>query len=838
MKWRNVAGLYLTRLRVTLVPELLASVGIAVGVALLFASNVSGSSLDHSIARLSGSLLGTMRLQVMSRSSHGFDERTVQDVRALPGVRLAAPVLEQQIEIAGPSGSRAVDLVGSEPRFARLGSAIVRHFTTTQLARIEALALPEATAHAIGVGTLQPVVIQAGGRRHEALVGLELTSKDSPLLAESPIAIAPLAYAQQLTGLTGRVTRIFVSPAPGRERQVKAELARLAGSRLNVRSASYDAQLFAQAATPTDQSTQLFSAISALVGLLFAVYAMLLTVPHRRALIHDLRLTGYRSREVAKILAFDALVLGLLASAGGLGFGELLSRWVFHVSPGYLAFAFPVGTQRVVTAASVLLAVGAAMLTALIGVFAPVRDIFGPFKLHGASESKPGLGASHLAAAAGAVCFVLSILVLAAAPQLALLGMASLTLALLMLLPAIFDLAVAAFDRAGASVIGSAPALAVMELQDRGNRLRSLAIAVTGAIAVFGSVSISSAQHSLQRGLDEVSHDLSMIGAVWISPVGGYNELVTTAFAPLPSHTLRALQAVGAVSVYRGSFLDIGSRRAWVLAPPLKDAHAIPASQLVEGDLAQASRRLARGGWLVVSRALAVRYGLHVGSSFTLPSPRPVRLKVAAVSTNLGWVPGAVILNAGDYARAWNDENPSAYIVTPPDGVSAAAAAARIRTALGHGHGLGIETARHREVVQRATSRRGLARLSEISTLVLTAAVIAMATAMATVIWQRRPQLAHLQVDGFDRRTLWRALLLETTVLLGTGCCLGALFGMWGQLLLSRALANVTGFPVVFSSGGLSALVSFGLVTVVAVGIVAIPGHFAARVRPAVAFED
>jgi putative ABC transport system permease protein len=837
VKWSNVIGLYLTRLRITLVPELLASVGIAVGVALLFASNVSGSSLDHSIARLSNSLLGSMRLQLTSRSPLGFEERLVQEVRALPGVQLAAPVLEQQVDLVGPDGTRAVDLVGSEPRFARLGSSIVRHFTTAQLARIEALALPEVTAHAIGVGTLQPVTIQAAGRQLEALVGLELTSKDSPLLASSPIAVAPLSYAQRLTGLRGRVTRIFLAPAAGKEAQVKAELRRLAGNRLNVRSAAFDTDLFAQAATPTDQSTKLFSAISALVGLLFAIYAMLLTVPHRRALIYDLRLTGYRSREVAKILTFDALVLGLLSSAIGLGFGELLSQWVFHVSPGYLAFAFPVGTQRVVTLGNVLLAIGAAMLTALIGVFAPVRDIFGPFRLRGASDPTPGLRTSHLAAAAGAACFALAILVLAAAPQLALLGMASLTLALLLLLPAIFDLVVAAFDRAGASVVGSAPALAAMELQDRGNRLRSLAIAVTGAIAVFGSVSISSAQHSLQHGLDDVSHDLSMIGAVWISPVGSYNELATTPFTALPSHTLQTLSAVGSVEVYRGSFLDIGNRRVWVLAPP-PHADAIPSSQLLEGDLEQASRRLQRGGWLVVSRALATRYHLHVGSSFMLPSPRPASLRVAGVSTNLGWVPGAVILDARDYARAWQNDDPSAYIVTPRRGVSAASAAAQIRHALGKSSGLAVETAKHREAVQRATSRRGLERLSEISTLVLTAAVIAMATAMATMIWQRRPQLAHLQVDGFDRSTLWRALLLETTVLLGTGCGLGALFGMCGQLLLSRALASVTGFPVVAGSGALSAIASFALVTVVAVGIVAIPGHLAARVRPAVAFED
>jgi putative ABC transport system permease protein len=837
VRWSNVPHLYLTRLRITLVPELLAAIGIAVGVALLFASNVAGKSLDDSVARLSGSLLGSMRLQVSARSPQGFDERLLARVRALQGVTVAAPVLDEEVEIAGPSGAQAIDLIGSEPRFARLGSAVLRRFTTEQLARIDALALPAASAHAIGVGALQPVTVEADGRRQQALVGVELTSSDSPLLASSPIAIAPLSYAQQLTGLRGRLTRIFVAVQRGREAEVRRELVALAGDRLDVRSAAVDAALFAQAAGPIDQSTQLFSAISALVGLLFAFYAMLLTVPHRRGLVYDLRITGYSSLQVAQVLAFDALALGLLASALGLGLGELLSSSIFHVSPGYLSFAFPVGTQRIVTAGDVAVAVAAAMLIALAGVFAPMRDIFGPFTLR-AMPAPPRRSRSGLRLALGGACIALAGAILALSPQLALLGVASLTLALLTLLPSVFDLAVAAFDRGGAAVIGTAQALAAMELHDRGNRLRSLAIAVTGAIAVFGSVAVGSAQRNLQRGLDRTSREISGIADVWLLPTGSYDELGTAPFAPLQARRLSAIRDVAHLSPYFGSFLDVGQRRVWVLAPPLDGGQLLPPSPLVEGRREQASRRLAIGGWLVISAGLASLRHLRIGSAFTLPSPQPITFRVAAVSTNLGWAPGAIVLNPRDYVRAWASSYPSAYALRLRPHVSAVVVAAEVRRALGPESGLTVETAQRREAVQRATSRRGLQRLSEISTLVLLAAVFAMAAAMATVIWQRRPQLAHMQVDGFERSLLWRALLLETAVLLGSGCCLGAIFGVGGQLLLSRALAKVTGFPVVLSANGLTAAASFLLVTCVAVAIVAIPGHLAARVRPAVAFED
>jgi putative ABC transport system permease protein len=121
---------------------------------------------------------------------------------------------------------------------------------------------------------------------------------------------------------------------------------------------------------------------------------------------------------------------------------------------------------------------------------------------------------------------------------------------------------------------------------------------------------------------------------------------------------------------------------------------------------------------------------------------------------------------------------------------------------------------------------------------VLIAAVLAMAAAMGAMIWQRRARLADMKVDGFSRLLLWRALLWESAILLGVGCALGAVFGLYGQLLLGRALSDVNGFPVIETTPLPSALGSFALITAVAVAIVAVPGYFAARVRPTIALPD
>ena len=114
----------------------------------------------------------------------------------------------------------------------------------------------------------------------------------------------------------------------------------------------------------------------------------------------------------------------------------------------------------------------------------------------------------------------------------------------------------------------------------------------------------------------------------------------------------------------------------------------------------------------------------------------------------------------------------------------------------------------------------------------LVAGVLATATVMGAMIWQRRRRFARMKVQGYQRLVLWQALICESALLIGAGCLIGAALGIYGQLLLSHALATVTGFPVVFSANLLVAFASFALVTVVAAACVAIPGYRAAGIAP------
>ncbi len=813
--------------------------GIAAGVALLFASQVSNTSLQSSVAQLTRGIVGHATLQLLARDPQGFPQSTLGLVRHISGVKVAAPLLEVDANASGPRGDESVVLLGADSSLSELGGSLVRHPELTPFAGFGAVVLPAPLSKTIGVSKFgQKVDFQLAGRTAEAPLYTQLYERQIGQLIGSPIALAPLAFAQEMAGLRSRVSRILVQPVAGSEARVRSALRALAGGRLNVESVSYDEQLFSEASTASNKSTALFAAISALVGFLFAFNAMLLTVPQRRRLIADLRRDGYTPRTVIGVLLLDALVLGLIACALGLALGEELSIHLFHSNAAFLSLAFAVGSERVVSWQSVALAAGGGMFAAIVAVLSPLRDILSrdPLAAISPREGSSAAGAGGRRALAGLACLAAATAILLVAPQEAIPGMFLLVAALLLELPIVLSTTLTLVKRLASTITSPVPHVAAMELNAA--RARAVAIAATGAIAVFGSVAIQGAHGDLLAGLENAAHDMNAFTAVWVSPAGAYNLLKTAPFSPVQQAQLERLPGVRAVRPYRSGLLDYGRRRVLVIAPSSQATPLLPADQLVQGNLRQARERVRAGGWIVLSRALASEHHLRIGQAFRLPTPDPRTFRIAALSTNLTWAPGAIVMNASDYARAWGSQDVSAYNILLAPGVPPAQGVHEIERALGAHSGLAVQTAAQHVDEQGALNRQALARLTQIATVIPIAAVLAMAAAMGAMVWQRRPRLAKLKLEGLPRAQLWRTILLESLLLVGVGCLTGAIFGLYGQQLADHLLVDVVNFPVVYSVTALTALASLSLVTATALVILALPGYIAACVPAALALQD
>jgi putative ABC transport system permease protein len=113
-----------------------------------------------------------------------------------------------------------------------------------------------------------------------------------------------------------------------------------------------------------------------------------------------------------------------------------------------------------------------------------------------------------------------------------------------------------------------------------------------------------------------------------------------------------------------------------------------------------------------------------------------------------------------------------------------------------------------------------------------------MAAAMGASIWQRRRSLAALRIDSFRPAQLRGVLFYESVLVLGTGCAMGLLTGIYGHFLSDHFLKLTTGFPARFSPGGIQPLQTVAIVMLASLAVLVVPGYVASKVSPTLALED
>jgi putative ABC transport system permease protein len=846
MRLGALVYLYRRRLRVHGVQELLAGLGVASSVALVFATLVASASVAGSSAQLVHTVVGSATLQLHARGPDGFPETLLKRVEGLAGVKQAAPLLEQTATLRARGGRRlTVDLAGADTALTVLDG--LAHTLPRATLAPGGIALSTTSARTVGLSTRTrrggSVTLLLRGEALRLHVSDVLGRAELGALSQADIAVMPLSELQRLAGLRGRITRILVQARAGREAAVRRELAALGGGRVEVATADQDVGLLEQALRPSNQASALFAAISVLLGVLLAGSALLLTVPERRRAIADLRLIGTRRGAIVQMLIFQALCLGLAASLVGLACGYALSRGVLHQSSGYLDEAFTLGTSTLVTARPLLLALGAGMLATCLASAVPMLDLRrgraldAVYHEDGAADAMRPDHAQRLLLFAAALPLAGATVLFATTPARALVACELLALATVLMVPLTF----AAVLRGAHALSERHQRLTVLPValsSLRSTKLRSLALAGTGALALFGAIALGGARADLLRGVQRFARGYAAEASIWVGTPGD-NQAVVDFRAGGLARRLEHIDGVAGVSAFQGGFVQLDGRRVWVLARPGATVGGLLAGQVVDGSPVALAKRLGEGGWIAVSRQIAQARHVGVGGTLTLPTPRgPVAMRIAATTTNLAWSPGAILMSSADYARLWATHTPTALAVRLAPGASPTQVLARVRGALGPTSGLEAIAASERDASIDALSSEGLSRLGEISTLLLLAATLALAAALTSAIWERRVSLATLRLSGVRPRRVRLILLVESALMLGAGGLTGVLAGVYGQLVIDSYLRHVTGFPVAGIGASPRPLEILALVSVVVLALVAVPAWLASLVSPTLALNE
>lgn len=831
----NAAHLYRLRVREQPLQELLAVLGIAAGVALLFAVQVASTSITGSLEELAKGVTGDATLEIASRGPAGMDQSIVTRAERLTAVHGAAPVLQQRITLTGPGGSASLTLVGVDGRLSRIGGPLVRRFEAKRAATgLPGLFVTDFVAKRIRVASGSPATVVAGEKVKTTIVSGTLSRTEIGNLSESPVVIAPLGLAQRLSGSAGRIDRVLIRPTNSAD--AYAQLRRITDDRYDVRRSDAEVGLLTQALKPDQQSSALFSALAVIIGLLFAFNAMLLGMARRRRQIAYLRMIGSDGLTVIAVLAFEAVVLGVTASVIGVTLGDLLSRAAFQTVPEYLASGFTIGGQRLVEAKIIVLSLAGGIAAAMLASVLPAIDLFrvdpvtALFGRPSATKLAAGLRLTSVMAgvAATVVASGLAVLWPQATPIWILGGFIGLGIAFVPLLMA----AVRLIHRTAKSRGGPSLAVAAAELTANSARTTAVALIATGAMASI--LAIGGARLDLERGVDRLTREYFATSDLWISPADKSNVFVTRKFdGAALVRRLSAEPRLARVSVSGWTFLDFVGRRVLVISPPTSNPSMLVPSQVIRGDLELASKRLKGGKWVAISTNIASALKVSVGDGVTVPTPSGLRtFRVAAVTANHGWPSGSLVISGDDYRQYWGSRAASALGVALAPGTTVDEGKRIVNRALAGSRALVVQTPDEMVSDRSHAFVQGLARLRQISALVLGASVLAIIAAMFASVWQRRGRIAWIRAMGMHRLEVFRSLYAEVLIVMALGGAGGMAIGIYGQYFGGRWTAMTTGYRVQFGPavefGAVTLLEVIGLAMLATLG----PAILASRVRP------
>lgn len=366
---RRLSSLAWRSLGARKVRSFLTTVGIGLGVAVLYVSLSAGAAMDSAVDKAAADEIGHSDLRVRALEERGLSQATVDLIDHTAGVSIAAPALERRTylatsltqtpsaELPPPVTVLGIDPI-HEPLLHDLPLVSGRLLAATD-AQSALVTQTLASSEHLGVGgtiTLNGTVVS--GPQAFTIVGI--VSGDGPLPeAQGRLTFLSLDSAQALFDTNG-VTRVDLRAAPGVSvEELMGQLDVTIQTQPYLLSRTEDLADSLRAETADFRVALLLVAAVVLFAGAFLIFNTLsMTVAERGREVGLLRAAGTTRSQVMSFVLLQAFVLGIAGSilgvVCGIGMAVLILAWV--------------GSSGSITLAAPSLSAGSIGMTLLIGV--------------------------------------------------------------------------------------------------------------------------------------------------------------------------------------------------------------------------------------------------------------------------------------------------------------------------------------------------------------------------------------------------------------------------------------------------------------------------------------
>ena len=824
--WLTPFFIALRNLRSRLWRSLLTTIGIALGVAVVLAIDMTNQSTIDSLVGVFDHAVGKAELLVIPRGDEeSMDGELTSVVQRTPGVQIAAPNVTFRTMLADDTKGSEIRWTGARMEVGerleiwgtdleldsevRVYSLVNGRFPDTS--RYEVLTTQQyADEKGLEIGQDMKLLTPLGTESLE-IVGL-LDDEGAGLLNDGAVAYVSLDVAQQIFDLGDQIHEIAVRAEPGIGSNPKAleNLSNLLGERLGTAARpAYPAARGELVPTMLDSyQTGLFffSIVAMFVGSFLIYNTFSMTVTERTQEIGMLRAIGMDRGRVLWLVLVEAGVLSLVGSMLGIVFGRFLARGLTYLLNGFIAVD---ESLLVLSSAALLKSIGVGFLITYLAAFIPALQAARTSPLEALRARSRSTQRIHYLVWCSGLLFLFAgwaalyglewrteVMVTASTAGFVLLMLgAVLTIPLLLgVLERSTRPLVALFYRKEGA-LGSANV-----------RRAVLRTALTVACLMVAMVLIIAIGSLSQIFKEDIGNWVnSALGSdLYIRPA----ETMNAAF----SNQLSGVPGVQAVSPTRQLRVKVAqspsapgdNRQNALLFVAIEPSAFRQIGEMVfvtgQGDPEANWERLSQGGSLFVSSVVADEYGLKQGDTLTLQTRRGEQpFEVAAITSDFTGQGMVVTSTYADLKRWFSESGADRFSVSVDSNYDSSMVSEEIRERYSDRYNLDVRTTQTvKESVLRMLDRAFLL-FNVLSTIGIVIGGMGVLNTLMMNVLERTREIGGLRSLGMTRGQVVRMVLAESLAMGLVGCIYGAFFGYAMSKVFLVASTTLTGYELQYA---------------------------------------
>ncbi len=834
---------------------LLTIFGIVLGVAAFFAIQVTTQTSLESIGRLFENTSGKSDLVITltEGSRKRLTERDLGRLSSIPAVSQAVPSVQMRTDLKDQTEAFELELgllginvsglvlFGIDPEIdnqVRDYHLIQGEFLTKELDAYDIVLVDSyAQKNDIEVGDRIAILTPTGA---ENLDVTGLISREGPgQINNGGFGVIPLETLQNLTGRSKEFDQIdLVTLAGSGDQQslesVKAEIQALLGSDYAIVLPATQGERANQMLFGYQIGLNFLSNMALFVGMFLIYNAFSMTVVERTREFGFLRTVGMTRGQITRQVLLEAIVLGLLGTVLGIGFGYLLARG----STGLLASLLEeeLGTLQVSPAllvGSLLLGMSVTIIAAFIPAWQAGR--ISPLEALKARGDRREGWLFRSGWLLGILLLLLSTAILILNPfpndvqfRFGMVTVSSLFLGATLTIP----IAVGLWERSVRPLIkslyGSSGQLGGRNLERSKQRTTMTVAALMIGVSMI----------LITRGMtDSFRLDLDS----WIdSYIGG--DLIISSAVPMREvvwSRVRGVEGVEAAAPVRYFPIkweqpDGNHEELMFMAVDLSSYLNVTSFVFSDSKQNQSAsiQRLAEGDALFISSVLSEKYGLHEGDKITLRTRRgPREFEVAAVVVDF-FNQGQVIQGTWtDMQRHFTHDDATMILAKLDPGSSFSVVQARIEDRMARQHNLSI--ASNQLLISRSMNllNQSYILFDVMALIALLVAGLGVVNTMTMNVIERTQEIGMLRSIGLTRGQVLKMILAEAGLMGLIGGFLGLIFGILLTRIFLLAMTAMSGYKVDFVMPLTAVLAGVFISIVVSQVAALLPARRAARIH-------